>query len=347
MNEKNKPLIGILTAQKANGAIAGNGQLFKNLQQKLISLGGISFVFTIEDIEENCINGYLYFPEKKGWIKKQFPYPDLVYNRIPFRKTEQQEKIRSFFFSLKKRGIPFFNPCFINKYEFYECFKHHTHINKYLPETILIRKKQDLLELLETHSTIYLKPANSSRGKGIYRLSMTASSSIQVEGRKTQEIFETVNHFWNKWHEKLLQKTYLAQEAVQSAEYNGSRFDFRILAHADGNNYTVTGVGIRQSQEQEITTHIPSGGKLLPYELVKSTKHEEFIQSILSPIGRTLSEHFGFFGEFSIDAGISKKGQYYIYEVNSKPMSFDEQEIEAGKIDNLCRLFLELSKNDI
>ena len=60
--------------------------------------------------------------------------------------------------------------------------------------------------------------------------------------------------------------------------------------------------------------------------------------------GKALSEQFGYFGEFSIDAGISQSGNYYIYEVNSKPMSFDENEIEERKISQLCRLFFQLTK---
>ncbi|AZU61163.1 YheC/YheD family protein [Neobacillus mesonae] len=347
MNKKFKPLIGILTAQKADGAIAGNSRLFRSLQQKLISLGGISFVFTIEGVREEGIEGYLYLPKKNSWVKKQFAYPDLVYNRIPFRTAEQQKKVQIFFKVLKEKNIPFFNPCFIDKYELYECFKDQPEINRFLPETVLIKNKQDLTRLVKKHHSVYLKPASSSRGKGIFRLTESPSLLVQVEGRKKKESYETFNLFWKEWKERLLRKPYLAQEAIDSAEYNGSRFDFRILAHASGNEYQITGVGIRQSQEQEITTHIPSGGRLLPYELLQSAEHEEFFQSIISPIGRILSEHFGFFGEFSIDAGISKTGKYYIYEVNSKPMSFDEPEIEAGKIDSLCHLFLELTKNNI
>ncbi|MCM3567917.1 YheC/YheD family protein [Neobacillus mesonae] len=336
------PLIGILTSKKANGAIAGNGPLFKSLQEKLISLGGISFVFTIEDVNEEFIHGYQYLPEINNWVKKPFPFPDLVYNRVPFRTAEQQDEIQNFFCFLKKNDIPYFNPCFINKYQLYQCFKNHSEIKKFLPETVLVEGKQNLFHFLETHSSIYLKPSNSSRGKGIYRLNLLSSSVIQVTGRKKQKEYETFHDFWQDWQEKLLYKNYLAQEEIQSAEYMGSRFDFRILAHAEGSDYSLTGVGIRQSQKQDVTTHIPSGGRLLPYEMLQSPEHDQFIQTIIPLIGRALSEQFGFFGEFSVDAGVSKTGKYYIYEVNSKPMSFDEPDIEAEKVNNLCRLFFEL-----
>ncbi|HLO13083.1 MAG TPA: YheC/YheD family protein, partial [Pseudoneobacillus sp.] len=114
---------------------------------------------------------------------------------------------------------------------------------------------------------------------------------------------------------------------------------------AEYDTYILTGVGIRQSHKQVITTHIPSGGKLLPYKLLQSEEHDQFFQMIVPYIGNALSTKFGYFGEFSIDACISEDGEYYLYEVNSKPMSFDERHIEDRKIEQLCRLFLQLIKS--
>jgi glutathione synthase/RimK-type ligase-like ATP-grasp enzyme len=336
------PLIGIMTAKRANGSIAGNGRLFTSMQKKLISLDGISFVFTLDGVGEDSINGYTFLPDENRWIKNLFPFPDLVYNRIPFRKSEQSEECQRFFSRLKEKKIPFFNPCFIDKHELYDLFKNHPVLKSYLPETIPVSQKKDLFLFFTTHSSIYLKPAKSSQGKGIFRLKQTFSQ-IQLEGIKYQETFPSFEHFWETWGNTLLQKDYLAQQSIDTEEYEGYRFDFRILAHGKGDGYVLTGIGIRQSQEQEITTHIPSGGRLLPYERIQTNAHDHFIHTVVPQIGNAMSERFGYFGEFSIDAGVSKTGYYYIYEVNSKPMSFDEPEIEARKLEQLCRLFLQLS----
>lgn len=342
------PLIGIMTSQKADGTIAGNGPLFIELQKKLISLNGISFVFIPEDAAEEYIIGYTYSPEDNRWLKKRFPYPDLVYNRIPFRKSEQNEQSQNFFSILKERNIPFFNPCFIDKYELYQLLKNHDFLKQYLPQTILVDRKKKLFSFFNKYKEIYLKPRQSSKGKGIFRLRMRGSSRIELEGINRQDSYNSFHHFWDHWNKLLLEKNYLAQEEIKSAEYEGDRFDFRILAHANNDDYVLTGVGIRQSHEQAVTTHIPAGGRLLPYKLLQSDGHDQFFQTIVPHVGKALSEQFGYFGEFSIDAGVSKTGQYYLYEVNSKPMSFDETEIEEGKIEQLCHLFMQLAgfRND-
>lgn len=341
-NKNARPLIGIVTAKKSNGSLAGNGPLFIELQKKLISLNGISFVFTPEDVEEDSILGYCYSPEKDRWIKDIFPYPDLVYNRIPFRKTEQDGLSQIFFSKLIEKNIPFFNPCFIDKYELYEMMSNHDILVRFLPKTIRVHHKEDLSSFLMKYNRIYLKPSQSAKGKGIFRLERLYSEEIQLDGVNRSQHFCSYDDFWEEWKKDLLEKNYLAQEEIRSAQFEGARYDFRILAHGNYDTYSLTGVGIRQSEKQVITTHIPTGGKLLPYKLLQTNEHDQFFELIIPSIGKALSSQFGYFGEFSIDACISENGEYYIYEVNSKPMSFDESDIEEKKIEELCRLFLQL-----
>ncbi len=342
-SKRKTPVIGILTARKQDGSIAGNGTLFIELQKKLISLNGISFIFTLDGVHQEAIDGFIFNPERNGWERITSPFPDLVYNRIPFRRSEEELKSSMFLANLKEKNIPFFNPGFIDKSELYHLFKNHPFLHTFLPSTIPANHKQTLSAFLSRYQSIYLKPSQSARGHGIFKLELDTQKNVHVKGLKENHVFVSFDLFWEEWESKLLEKNYLAQEEIKSALYEGKRFDFRILAHAEKNHYKVTGIGIRQSQKQDITTHIPSGGKLLPYELLQNEEYDLFIEAVVQHIGASLSETFGFFGEFSIDMGISQSGQYYIYEVNSKPMSFDETDIEERKIEHLCQLFLQLT----
>jgi glutathione synthase/RimK-type ligase-like ATP-grasp enzyme len=345
-SKRMQPVIGILTAKKKDGTIGGNGSLFIDLQKKLISLNGISFIFTLDGVHEDSIDGFIFIPEKNVWERINSPYPDLVYNRIPFRKSEEEIKNSVFFTHLRDKNIPFFNPGFIDKYELYQIFKDHPILHSYLPATIPAFQKQKLSAFLSQYQTIYLKPSQSARGNGIFRLEVATEKKLILNGISMSNEYITFEHFWKEWENILREKNYLAQEEIKSITYDGKRFDLRIIAHAENDHYIVTGVGIRQSQKQDITTHIPSGGKLLPYTLFQTKELDLFIESVVEQIGFALSQKFGFFGEFSIDIGISETGHYYIYEVNSKPMSFDEKEIEAKKIEHLCQLFLQLTDHN-
>lgn len=337
------PLIGILAGRKLDSSLTGNGALFIKLQKALVKHGGLSFVFTTEDAGSGEIKGYLYHPDEEKWLRIKAPYPDVIYNRTPFRRLEEAKSFKVLVQDLKMKDIPFFNPSFIDKYELYLLLNNHPYLKNHLPATILANSKASLTSFLEKFNSIYLKASGSARGKGIFKLNMEEKEQIHLIGNNVVEKYNSIDNFWEARGDLLQSNHYIAQESIAAKTFQGKRFDFRILAHGIHSEYTVTGVGVRQAGIQEITTHIPNGGMVLDYNLVKKKEHDDFIQSAVTHAGKWLSENWGYFGEFSIDAGISETGHYYIYEINSKPMSFDEYDIEENKISSLCRLFFQLA----
>ncbi|KAB2337110.1 YheC/YheD family protein [Cytobacillus depressus] len=337
------PVIGILTGSKKDNKITGNGRLFRELQKEISKNGGLSVVFTPQKIKDQSIDGYMYEPNKDKWYTAICSFPHVIYNRVPFQKLEKSKPYQEALQLFKNKQIPFFNYGFLNKYELFQIFSRDTFFQPLFPKTITIHAKPSLHTFLEKHGQLYLKPANGSKGKGIYLLHLNNDGSIRLEGQKEERIYHDFHSFWIKRSHILLKKSYIAQEAILPFLYNGKRFDFRILVHFQNNHYEVIGIGIRQAKEQDITTHIPNGGVIIPYEEVQTLEHDQFISEVANKAGRLLSKEIGFFGEFSIDAGISEDGRYIIYEINSKPMKFDEKEIEEKRIQSLVRLFFELA----
>ncbi|HJV17828.1 MAG TPA: YheC/YheD family protein, partial [Bacillales bacterium] len=208
-NDHVGPLIGIMTSQKGNGLITGNYSLFKELQKKLISLHGISFIFTQEGIQDDNINGYTYLPESQNWMKIKAPYPDLVFNRIPFRKAEQNEEFHHTLDKFKQKDIPFFNPCFIDKYDIHQLFKHHPILQKFLPKTEIIDNQTVVESFLKKYQSVYVKPAQSAKGKGIFRLRLYHQSEVHLDGISSHEKFASFQAFWNKWGSIINSKKYI------------------------------------------------------------------------------------------------------------------------------------------
>lgn len=336
------PVIGILTGKGKDQSIAGNGPLFKALQQSILQKCGLSYVFTPEDLKENSVNGYIYNPLNDRWIEASCPLPHLVYNRVPFRKIEKAEAFQKACRFFKEHDIPFFNPGFLDKFEVYQLLRDHPPLKEYIPETIRVTGPKTLKDFIGTYHNIYLKPANGSKGKGIYKLSQL-KKGISLNGQHDSFSYDDYELFWNQWNTHLMNKPYLAQKAISPAKIDGKRYDFRILAHFSEGSYSVTGIGIRQSQEQDITTHIPNGGIMIPYEMIRTKEHDAFIHTAAAEAGKLLEKTKGFYGEYSIDAGLTDQGTYVIYEINSKPMSFDEVRIEENRIEELTRLFFSLS----
>ena len=332
------PLVGILTSMSKNMSLSGNGPLFQALQEETLKRNGLIVVFPPETIVKDGLTGVIFLPAAQKWIPVKTPLPHLVFNRVPFRKAEQQPAFKDAVNYLSALGIPFFNPGFINKNKLYSLFSRHPQLRKLMPESISVKSMIQLAAFLDKHEGIYLKPASSSKGIGIFRLRQK-NGQIEFESHSHRHLYPGIKEFWKVKSRQLLRYEYIAQKEVMPTAIDGKRFDFRVHAHDGRDGYEVTGIGIRQSRKQDLTTHLPNGGILLPYIKVKTDRHDQFFDWAVKEIGQLLTEELGYFGEFSLDAGITEKGNYVIYEVNSKPMSFDEPQIEGKRISALVDLF--------
>jgi hypothetical protein len=338
------PLIGIMVARNKHNKLIGNGALFKRLLKQLHQdSGGIIIIFPPENLQKDTLTGFIYCTNQNKWIKAITPLPDIVYNRVPFRKTEKQEVFQKAVSYLKEKEIPFFNPSFINKWELYELFSRDPLLKEYIPKTALLKEKENFLDFLLIHNNIYLKPVEGFKGKNIYRIRLENDQFIRVSTTEETVFFTSIDELWNNYHQEWLQKKYLIQEEIDGALYNGRRFDFRLLVTYEENRYVLSGVGVRQSYQQDVTTHIPSGGKLLAYRQVQKKEHDLFFDKLVHHCGDILSKKYGFIGEFSIDACVNKKGRYYLFEINAKPMLFDEEEIEEKRCQQLIKIFYALT----
>ncbi|MBT2678059.1 YheC/YheD family protein [Bacillus sp. ISL-35] len=336
------PLVGIMTSMSKEMALAGNGALFKSLQEVLVKRNGMVVVFPPETVVKDGLTGVTFLPEANKWIPVKTPLPHLVFNRVPFRKAEQQQPFKDAVDYFSALGIPFFNPAFINKNKLYSIFARHDQLRKLMPESICVKTMIQLAAFLEKHQGIYLKPASSSKGIGIFRLRQR-NGQIELESHSQRQVYPGMKEFWKAKYRQLLKHDYIAQKEIKPAAIGGKRFDFRVHAHDGLDGYEVTGIGIRQSEKLDLTTHVPNGGIVLPYIHVKNPRHDAFFAWAVKEIGHLLTEELGYFGEFSLDAGLTVEGDYAIFEVNSKPMSFDESQIEEKRIIALVDLFFRKS----
>jgi glutathione synthase/RimK-type ligase-like ATP-grasp enzyme len=199
----------------------------------------------------------------------------------------------------------------------------------------------DLADFITIHPKAYLKPVKSSQGKGIYRIQShgTSLNLTSFDGNSKrfhiQHLAENMAPFLNE---------YLIQEEIAADTLFGRKYDLRVIALLNQSDFLITGIGLRLAgNNQQLTTHVPNGGSILPFELLADRIDLKELKILVSSAGQALASAFGLIGEFSMDIGLTST-RPVIYEVNSKPMSFDENHIQEQRIDQLVSLFLQLSK---
>ncbi|MCA1059637.1 YheC/YheD family protein [Rossellomorea aquimaris] len=346
-NSKAIPLIGIVSSKEGRSKYKGNFELFRSIQQDVEKSGGICFVFSPQDVFADTIWGIVYNQTLHKWVRCLFPVPNVIYNRVPSRNAEQNQSYEKLLAFIKKHNISFFNPHFFNKWEIYELLSKNAELKSYLPRTELVTDEDSLTRFLSTHKKIYVKPSLSSQGKGIRLIDKDPNGGIVCRSVKKIERFASLSRLQQTYQEWFSGGQWIMQEAVPCKSLHDHRFDFRILVLHTGEDFRLIGIGVRMSQRQEVTTHVPAGGKVISLKEAADAEIKKEISKIVQACGVELAKSFGYVGEFSIDLAPREQGGLVLFEINSKPMSFDEVEIETKRRIQLVRTFLTLSSQNM
>lgn len=344
------PLIGIMTVGFGS-VFRGNRENFKDIFLAGKKLGALVFVFTPANInwEKNSVRGFIYDEKQEVWAESEFPFPHVVYNRVPTRKEERKDEVSTALTKISTMpGVTLFNLHFFNKQSLFTSLGKLEQMQQFLPET----KKLDTLNRLRSfcsrYPLVYLKPVTGKAGKGIMRLEQKNNywQLRRVYARTSiTRHFQTVEEAWSYVEKHLKKKKYIIQQGISLACYKGRPFDVRVLVQKNGNgNWSVTGIGIRQAGPRSITTHVPRGGSIQSPARVFNQLFGEHASIIFSNIeeaaltvAHSLADEIGCLAEMSMDLGLTNDGKLWFFEANAKPEKFDEPGIRQSSLNTLIQ----------
>ncbi|MCL6453407.1 MAG: YheC/YheD family protein [Alicyclobacillus sp.] len=289
---------------------------------------------------------------RNRWIPIPCPRPEVVYNRIPNRALERTRSAVAAKATLARLEIPLFNPDYFNKWEIYEIVQR-AGLSRYLPETHGRLTKSGFLRMLRRHRSLYLKPSGGSVGHGIIRVDadgdewlvrvLKAAACTPHHARSPQEAWAVV-------HRHKLPGRYVLQATVDRIEWRGHPCDFRALAQKSDGDWTVVGKGVRVAGANAVATHVPNGGSIAARQEVLEgafgsdwERIDQRMDEMILRLARAIDDHYaGRLGEMSMDIGVDAKGRPWLFEVNAKPMKFDEPDIRRRSLEGLLHHMQEL-----
>lgn len=330
------PIIGIFTAGFTEPLLRPIGErslFFAKFLSIDHSLGIHSYVFGAHHInwEEGTIEGYTY--GKSGWKKDIYPFPNVVYDRLPNRRIENHNALKTVKKRLKEEySIPWYNPGFFNKWSIHQLLIHDSDAAVYLPETIHTPTISQMEQMLSKYQSIYLKPTNGSLGLGVYQLMYSREENMYYSRyRDDHEVnrlrkYSSLESFLKASFKDRHLTNYLAQQGIKLTRIEGKSIDFRIHTNKDEHDmWKVTALAAKVAGKGSVTTHLNNGGVVKsleeifddPQERIKALHH-------LTEAAITLSEKIdrhikGFIGEIGFDLGIDTDGKVWMFEANSKP----------------------------
>lgn len=341
------PLVGIFTSgftQDFGQPLGERTAFFANLLSVNKSVGALAFLFGEQQIdwEQGSIEGYFFYKNK--WQKYEVPFPNVIYDRLPNRRSEKRQKQKKVKERLQKEYmIPWYNPGFFNKLEVYERLQQDASVERYLPETHPFTSFSHIESLLAKYGHVYIKPKNGSLGLGIHQI---------IYDKQTNEYYcryqekGEVNRL-RKFHslEKMFELVFahqpldkmVVQQGIHLLRMNQRAIDFRVHTNKDDAGiWQVSAIAAKIAGPGSVTTHKRSGGEIKTlseiFPLKKAAEYKEKLETAALHLSHALEQNMeGIIGEIGFDLGIDRHGNVWLFEANSKPgrSIFSHPELQA------------------
>ncbi|MED4017422.1 YheC/YheD family endospore coat-associated protein [Sutcliffiella cohnii] len=358
------PLVGVYTAGFTSSLVRPIGErslFFSKLLSADRKVGAFMFLFGPKHIkwDEGVIDGFLF--TDKGWCQQELPFPHVIYDRLPNRKTENHSLLKETKDRLQQQYlIPWFNPGFFNKWEVHQKLSLEENISHYLPETHSKISITLLEEMLSRYPFVFLKPSNGSLGLGVYKIVYHREENYYYCRYKDEKMQNRLQRFSSL--EKLLGRIlagkdlnqYIVQQGIALWRINDTPVDFRVHTNKNENgDWVVSAIAGKLSGKGSITTHLNSGGIVRVLDDI-CKDDQEFVETkrLLETAAIQLSMSLdrqmkGYIGEIGFDFGIDKEKKIWLFEANSKPgrsifhlSKLRTEELETRKLPLQYALYL-------
>lgn len=328
------PIIGIFTAGFTGSQLRPVGErsfLFAKYAQAAQKSGALAVIFGVHHIqwEEGTISGYQF--TDKGWSSIQLPLPNVIYNRLPNRKTERLAEYSDVVQRLRSEyNIPIFNPGFFDKWDIHEKLTINENAVPFLPRTLAFPKKSDVRTFIKECHHIYMKPKNGSLGMGIQQIIYKPEESFyycRFRDKKRNRLrrYSSLDRLLKVQFPSGFDN-FVVQEGIDLLSFQNKPIDFRVHTNKDMNGqWKLSALAAKVAGPGSVTTHVKSGGQVksvseiwedlqLKKQLLNDLKQAALLLSHL--IDEAIE---GNVGEIGFDLGIDRNEKIWMFEANSKP----------------------------
>lgn len=283
---------------------------------------GLIFLFKRSSIDLDCqtITGYYYNPKTKGFVLGTFPYPSVIFNRIPTKSGLYKHFVEHI-------GENIFNYPYgnTNKWTFWEQMSKQPRIKKHLPKTTKYSNINDLVIMLKKFNSLYLKPTTLAGGSGILFVKKSEKGYLLSDLVGNQQFIKGKEMLSIEIEKKFIKnKKYIIQQAIPFY-YQENKIDFRVyLQKNQDKKWIFSGMETKISNVGSIITNSKNRKEIIPgktalkeiYNL-NEDEAENKIKEITKICVRILNvmEKYGHhIGDVAIDLIIDQNHKIWILE---------------------------------
>jgi len=263
--------------------------------------------------------GYQYVNGK--YVYKRVSIPKVIHNRAlpPSRKMRKRlaRLARSYYiFNARNR---------YSKYRIHQLLK--DRFASHLPVTVPY-SKGNLERMMNRFNSLFLKPVNSSVGKGIVKVIRKSDGSWKIRSPVKSDTV-SLRRVAKKVNARMIRKGYLIQETIPLAKYKGKPYDIRVSVQRgfDG-DWHVTGMFAKVAGKGRYVTNVARGGSakkvkpLLEHNFSNSAQVADHVKQISLDITRFLGSRLKNLADVGLDIGVDASGKPYFIELNGRDQRY-------------------------
>ncbi len=335
------PYVGVLTAPQRKSSIPSRSfgrdtEYLRELCAAGKGLGLIAFVLPYDAVNFRArrVFGRVPEPRRGGkWHIREFPFPDVLFNRIPSRAHERSPQARRVLnYALQQRSVHLFNQGFMDKWSVYAELSRHPDVRHMVPTTARFQGRVMLKSWLRRFGSVYLKPSSGSLGQGIIVVEQTPQGVVcwfrNRRQRPVSERASNVDRIYGRIRQLIAGRRYLIQPDLRLLDIDGSPFDVRLLMQRNiSGRWLRTKMFARIARRGEYASNISRGGSGVPLDEVLARVRPKQAARVLREVrkvGEVVARAVEStsqcpVGELGIDIGIDRRLNLWLIEVNGKP----------------------------
>jgi len=268
------------------------------------------------DVERNTVSGFVYAPdEEDGWQSGVFPLPNAMI-RLAIMKKKPLQKLQE-----AMQG-KVFNSRRFTKWEMWETLANAGFAH--LPYTERLSGLPELEQMLQVHSSAYLKPVNGIYGRGIHKVAQAADGYELIDERGRITASGTLQDVFQCFSEGRNTGNYIVQQDVSRLMEN-QLIDFRVILQKDGTGeWTCPGIVARKGARRRIVSNTVSdvcfGADALQNWLGMTEAEAERLQQAMADMckeaAKIIEHAYGVYGDFGMDAAVDMEHRCWLLEIN-------------------------------
>ncbi|MHB8171819.1 MAG: YheC/YheD family endospore coat-associated protein [Thermincolia bacterium] len=315
-------------------------------------MGCLVYFFSVNEVLWNyhLLKGTYYHPLNLRWETKWMPFPDVVYDEATFRHSRTYLNRAKYI--LKKfrqcEGLQVINHRrYFGKWEAVCCLNFFRDTRQFVPDSVMVNGPEDLAQMLDKWDFIYVKAEYGSYGYQVARVRKEPEGfSCQFGGHSQEQVnLPHLADIYTLIKERYGETIVMAQQGIELAEFDGRKFDFRVIMQRDAAGQWVnTLVSLRLAPQGSAVTNISSGGDEIVIEKeifsqrIKNLTWNQLEHCALQCV-TALESHYGIHGVIGLDLGQDISGRLWLFEANSKPSTMDY--LSLIKEENAYRLYMQ------